>query len=313
MEALLLRLRDRLGSEAGFTLLEMLAVIAILGVVLAGLTQLFTSGANSEIDQSGRVQAQQQTRVALDKMRQEIHCATSVIPTSGSSWPTSSVTITLGSYCPTYTSSAPTITWCTVANSTTPVTYTLRRYPGSACSGTGTSWAQNIVATGSVTNGQIFRSYTTPTQPAMPPPLFTAGGTGSLAAGTYAYIVDPVTSAGEQPGTEGTYTLSTGGQAVTVDWTSAAPPYSGVLGYRVYGRTAGGEQLMCSTLSSDPYTSTQCTSATTETDTGSNSLTARSAVSATLAALNVDMPVRIRGTTGLAEVTDAITLRNTPR
>ena len=73
----------RLGTaEGGFTLAEMLVVLAILGIVLAGLTQLFT-GALFGKDQTSRTQAQQNARLALDKLRREIHCASTFAPTSG--------------------------------------------------------------------------------------------------------------------------------------------------------------------------------------------------------------------------------------
>ena len=84
----------RCGAEDGFTLPEMLVVLAILGIVLAGLTQLFTSAIRSQIDQTRRVNAQQDARVALDQLRREIHCGSALTYNSASS-----VTVTLPSYC----------------------------------------------------------------------------------------------------------------------------------------------------------------------------------------------------------------------
>ncbi len=85
----------RLSDESGFTLIEMLVVLAILGIVLAALTGLFLSGTRTANDQNGRFQAQQQARLALDKLRREIHCGGAITTPSG--YPSSSVTITLGS------------------------------------------------------------------------------------------------------------------------------------------------------------------------------------------------------------------------
>ena len=48
---------------------------------------------------SNRFQAQQNARLALDKLRREIHCTSGVSPTA--QLPRTSITITLGSYCPT--------------------------------------------------------------------------------------------------------------------------------------------------------------------------------------------------------------------
>jgi prepilin-type N-terminal cleavage/methylation domain-containing protein len=62
-------------DERGYTLVEMLVVMAILGVVIAGLTTVFVSGSRAELDLNRRFQAQQQARLALDKIRTDLHCA----------------------------------------------------------------------------------------------------------------------------------------------------------------------------------------------------------------------------------------------
>src|SRR3954469_21358005 len=102
---------DRLGAaQDGYTLAEMLVVLAILGVVLAGLTQLFVGATHAQSDQTQRGRAQQAARLALDKLRREIHCADTISPSSG--YPVSSVTVTLGSWC-NLPGGATTVTWCT--------------------------------------------------------------------------------------------------------------------------------------------------------------------------------------------------------
>src|SRR5205823_7930393 len=86
------RLRRRLHrarAEGGYSLVEMLTVLVILGVVIGGLTTLFEQGWNAEIDMNYRFQAQQDARVALDRMRRDLHCAS--VATSSSS---TSVTFT---------------------------------------------------------------------------------------------------------------------------------------------------------------------------------------------------------------------------
>src|SRR6266516_1812502 len=87
--------KRRLAGEAGFTLVEMLTVLAILGIVLTGLTQLIVSGTKSQVEQTNRTSAQLDGHAALDRLRRELHCA------SAASVSASSVTATLGSYCPT--------------------------------------------------------------------------------------------------------------------------------------------------------------------------------------------------------------------
>src|SRR5262245_5510785 len=86
--------RQAMGAEDGFTLSELLVVLAILGIVLVAITQLFTAGLRAETDQTRRVNAQQEARVALDQLRRELHCASALSYNSASS-----VTVTVPSYC----------------------------------------------------------------------------------------------------------------------------------------------------------------------------------------------------------------------
>ena len=64
-----------MGNERGYTLVEMLVVMSILGVVMAGLTTVFVSGSHAELDINRRFQAQQQARLAMDKIKVDLHCA----------------------------------------------------------------------------------------------------------------------------------------------------------------------------------------------------------------------------------------------
>lgn len=64
-----------MSDERGYTLVEMMVVMAILGVVISGLTTVFVSGSRAELDLNRRFQAQQQARLALDKFRTDLHCA----------------------------------------------------------------------------------------------------------------------------------------------------------------------------------------------------------------------------------------------
>ena len=151
------RLRGRLVESGGYSLSEMIVVMAILGIVLAALVQLFVSASHAQVDMNNRFQAQQNARLALDGLRREIHCASGVTGTPT----TSSITLTLGAYCPTNTTgAAASVTWCTEDKTGTPggttVPYTLWRYSGTSCSGTGHQWAGNL------TMGTVF-AYSAPT------------------------------------------------------------------------------------------------------------------------------------------------------
>jgi prepilin-type N-terminal cleavage/methylation domain-containing protein len=129
--------RRRLLAEQGYSLVEMLTVLVIMGVVMTSLTTVFVQASNSETDMNNRFQAQLTAKLALDKMRREVHCASVVTPTGVSS----SVTITLPSYCKTGSGS---ITWCTRSNGTN--RYALYRVVGATCSG-GIKWADYLVPT----------------------------------------------------------------------------------------------------------------------------------------------------------------------
>ena len=91
-----LRILRRLGREGGYTLIELLLVCAILGTVLASLSVLFTSASSSQIDMNRRFRAQQDARVAVDKMRREIHCSDEITPSGVST----AITVRLPSQCP---------------------------------------------------------------------------------------------------------------------------------------------------------------------------------------------------------------------
>jgi prepilin-type N-terminal cleavage/methylation domain-containing protein len=97
-----LRILRRLGRQGGYTLIELLLVCAILGTVLASLSVLFVSASGSQIDMNRRFRAQQDARVAVDKMRREIHCADQISPAGISA----AITVQLPGQCPTAVGSA---------------------------------------------------------------------------------------------------------------------------------------------------------------------------------------------------------------
>ena len=132
----------RLRGERGFSLVEMITVMAIMGVVLTGLTTLFVQGSNAELDLNRRFEAQQDSRVALDKIRREIHCAqgASTNPTTGEA---PMLTLDLPGQCPTAVNDAQTnVTWCSVSVSTG--RYRLYRKVGVSCDATGVLWADHL-------------------------------------------------------------------------------------------------------------------------------------------------------------------------
>jgi len=126
-----------LREEGGYTVVEMLTVLLIMGAVMGGLTTVFVSATSADNDMNNRFRAQQTARLALDKLRREVHCASAATP-AGSA--TSSITLTLPNYCKTYSGNA-SVTWCTRSVATN--SYALYRADGATCTG-GVKWASNL-------------------------------------------------------------------------------------------------------------------------------------------------------------------------
>src|SRR5581483_7468805 len=119
-------------DEAGFSLIELLAVMVILGLVMTGIISLYLSGTNSQARLTASFQAQSGLHLGLDKMRKDVHLACSQTAQSATS-------VTL--------SEAPCdgtalVTWCTQANGSF---YSLYRASGSSCSG-GYDWSDYLTS-----------------------------------------------------------------------------------------------------------------------------------------------------------------------
>lgn len=102
----------RLGRAQGYSLVELIIVTVILSTVLGALSVLFISASRAEVEMNRRFQAQQEARVAVDKMRREIHCANAITPAGTSA----AITVTLPSQCPTAGGSVTTVTYDVVGS-----------------------------------------------------------------------------------------------------------------------------------------------------------------------------------------------------
>ena len=106
----LARLKRRWAENDGYTLIELLTAMTILGIVLAAVITVFTAGIRAQAYASERVAAQQEARIAVDRLRHEAHCASDASPDGGSLG--ASVTLTLPADCPAPETS---VTWTTVS------------------------------------------------------------------------------------------------------------------------------------------------------------------------------------------------------
>lgn len=137
------RIRSVAG-ERGFTLVEMLGVLAIMSFVLTGVVALFVAGSNAQLDMNHRFEAQQNARVALDKIRREIHCSKGGA-TVGGMGETSAVTLRVAAHCRTAVGGVDTdVTWCTSPTGSSQ--WALYRQVGTTCGIGGVKWAQYLTA-----------------------------------------------------------------------------------------------------------------------------------------------------------------------
>ncbi len=150
-------LRRLVVSEGGYSLVELLAVMAILSTVLGAATTLFVRAQNAEVRMNKRFQAQQQARLALDQLRREAHCAEGITPVATT---TSAVMLTMQAQCPRGGGS---VTWCTRSADGTTTRYALYRVVGAACGTSGgTKVADYLLTPTGACNGCLF-TYTNQT------------------------------------------------------------------------------------------------------------------------------------------------------
>ena len=138
------RLRRRLSAENGYSLIELIMVLVVLTIVVTGLATIFASGSSAETRLNNRFQAQTNARLALDRMRRELHNACGVATNSASL-----IQFGFPSNCP-ITGVTATVTYCTAGSGTK---YGLYRIASAAATCTGTGAVPII---DNLTSGSIF-------------------------------------------------------------------------------------------------------------------------------------------------------------
>jgi prepilin-type N-terminal cleavage/methylation domain-containing protein len=128
----------RLRSEEGYTLIELLVVFAVLGLVLAPLASSFTSAMHSQSSQTRREESYLNARLALQRMRLDIHCAGGVTSVDQNAAGGFTLTLTEShegqeGWCPGVIAAGDLssgVQWCTVPFGGSPTRFALYRYLG---------------------------------------------------------------------------------------------------------------------------------------------------------------------------------------
>lgn len=89
----------RLRRDDGYSLVELLTTMAMLGIVLAALTVIFTSGLRAQVNANQTVESQQNARLAVERLRRDVHCASAVTGITPGT-PGTSITLALPAACP---------------------------------------------------------------------------------------------------------------------------------------------------------------------------------------------------------------------
>jgi prepilin-type N-terminal cleavage/methylation domain-containing protein len=110
-------------SEGGYTLVEMLVTMVVMGIVMGSLASIFVSGQRVQYSLNQSFVAQQSARTALDGMRTDIHCASTAVATTINTYPGLVLAV---SNC---SSTTPTVDYCVVPSTEMTGRYALWRSP----------------------------------------------------------------------------------------------------------------------------------------------------------------------------------------
>jgi len=144
-----------LKSEHGYSLVELLVTMVILSVVLSGLTTVFISGSSATVSLDLRAQGQQNARLALDRLRVDIHCASAAQAQTINTYPGIKLN---ESNC---TSTSP-VSYCVVQFSTSPVRYRLFRATGTGSTDCTSSDTSRVLIADYLTSSSVFTTAAIP-------------------------------------------------------------------------------------------------------------------------------------------------------
>ncbi len=123
----------RVRDERGQTVFEMLVALVLVAILMVGVVNIIVSGSRAGGDANARIDAQQNTRLAVDRLEFEGRCASAAALVSGGA----GVSFTLPSQCSHTTTT--TVTWCVVSG-------VLKRLTSSSCSGSGQAFISGVTS-----------------------------------------------------------------------------------------------------------------------------------------------------------------------
>jgi len=153
-------LSARLRLEEGYTLIELMIVVLLIAVVLGAVVVSFSVGMHQEVDQTRREGAYATARVALQRLRLDVHCASGGFDSVGpNAYGGFTITLTesgdaAGSgWCPAVIpagSGSAGVQWCTIPSPGNPGEYRLFRFlgldPTDCDGGEGTTFEADFIA-----------------------------------------------------------------------------------------------------------------------------------------------------------------------
>lgn len=142
-------------GEKGYSLVELLVTMVILSVVISGLTTVFISGSSAQVRLNERFIAQQNARLALDRLRVDIHCATGAQAQTINTYPGIKLNV---SSC----SSTSPISYCVIQLTSTPVRYQLYRATGTGATDCTSSDSTRVLIADYLTSSSVFTTAAIP-------------------------------------------------------------------------------------------------------------------------------------------------------
>jgi prepilin-type N-terminal cleavage/methylation domain-containing protein len=151
--------RLRLRDERGVTLIEMIMVLAILGIVLGGVTTVFISGSRAELNVNNRFQAQEASRLAMAAIRNDTHSSCAAAINAGKTQLTLSIPVTNKATTPPTPPNATTqcgtinagnitkVIWCVLTSPTVSTKFAVYRSTASTCTSSSKLVADNLINT----------------------------------------------------------------------------------------------------------------------------------------------------------------------